>query len=294
MKEGELMIEKESDKTPEEIQRSEIRRAVKRLTDERINLIERISRYKENVSKTKRYPHANDEAVQRIESLSDLELDARWLKQTNGSQGCIWFGTAQTISDYSLPGGGSYRYKRAKLRLNKVKEKANKKLCTGNRMLLDVYCDEHRAMADQALSKNHIGKKTNLIPSKNADQIKKALIGELHYLDRHFQDEHNIYANKLEEMNTRVEVIDGKLAKLRDKQAGIESDLKRKKLPEHTRLSIYKKYDFKCAICKVDLTLVAPHIDHIVPLAKGGQDILSNLQPLCGPCNLKKGSKYEE
>jgi 5-methylcytosine-specific restriction protein A len=291
------MNKRESNKTPEEIQRSEIRSSVKRLTDERANLIERIARHKANVSKTESYgrlDHANDEAVQRIESLSDIELDADWLKKTNGSQSCIWFGTIQTISDNSLPGGGSYRYKAAKRRLDKAKEKANKKVCNGKRTLLDVYCDEHRTMADQVLSKNLIGKKTHLIPSKNADQIKKALISELHYLDKHFQDEHNNDANKLEEMKIRVKEIDGKLAKLRDKQASIESQLKRKKLPENTRLSIYKKHNFKCAICKVDLTLVAPHIDHIVPLAKGGQDILSNLQPLCGPCNLKKGSKYEE
>lgn len=291
------MNEKESSKTPEEIQRSEIRRTVKRLTDERTNLIERISRYKENVSRIERYgqlDHANNEAVQDIESLSDLELDARWLRKTKGSQSCIWFGTVQTISDYSLPGGGSYRYKRAKRRLRKVAEKANKKVCTGNRILLDVYCDEHRAMADQVLLKNPIGKKPHLEPSRDADWVKKALIKNLQYLDNHFEMECRNYVNKIEEMEKRVKEIDGKLAKLRDKQASIESQLKRKKLPEHTRLSIYKKYDFKCAICNVDLTLVAPHIDHIVPLAKGGQDVLSNLQPLCGPCNLKKGSKYEE
>jgi 5-methylcytosine-specific restriction endonuclease McrA len=36
---------------------------------------------------------------------------------------------------------------------------------------------------------------------------------------------------------------------------------------------------------------VIMHIDHIVPLAKGGKNELDNLQLLCGKCNLKKGAK---
>jgi hypothetical protein len=47
----------------------------------------------------------------------------------------------------------------------------------------------------------------------------------------------------------------------------------------------------KCAECGVDITMeltADPHIDHIIPLAKGGTNDLVNLQLLCQSCNLKK------
>ena len=35
------------------------------------------------------------------------------------------------------------------------------------------------------------------------------------------------------------------------------------------------------------------HVDHVVPLSKGGGDELSNLQFLCATHNLQKGAKYQ-
>lgn len=31
--------------------------------------------------------------------------------------------------------------------------------------------------------------------------------------------------------------------------------------------------------------------DHVIPRAQGGPNVLSNLQPLCGPCNRAKGNR---
>ena len=36
------------------------------------------------------------------------------------------------------------------------------------------------------------------------------------------------------------------------------------------------------------------HIDHVVPLSRGGKNDLPNLQLLCPPCNLRKGDSVEE
>lgn len=36
----------------------------------------------------------------------------------------------------------------------------------------------------------------------------------------------------------------------------------------------------------------AEHIDHVIPIAKGGRHSIGNLAPMCSPCNTSKGSKF--
>lgn len=47
----------------------------------------------------------------------------------------------------------------------------------------------------------------------------------------------------------------------------------------------------RCAYCRADLRKVKRHLDHITPLARGGSNDRTNLQYLCAPCNLAKGSR---
>lgn len=45
----------------------------------------------------------------------------------------------------------------------------------------------------------------------------------------------------------------------------------------------------QCSICEAKRWLT---VDHIMPISKGGNNELSNLQILCKLCNSSKGSKY--
>jgi 5-methylcytosine-specific restriction endonuclease McrA len=47
----------------------------------------------------------------------------------------------------------------------------------------------------------------------------------------------------------------------------------------------------KCACCKTELKKTKEHLDHIVPLARGGTSNDENLQLLCAKCNLEKKAR---
>ncbi len=47
----------------------------------------------------------------------------------------------------------------------------------------------------------------------------------------------------------------------------------------------------RCAECQKSFEHIKAHVDHIVPLTKGGSNWPRNLQLLCGPCNSCKGAR---
>lgn len=49
---------------------------------------------------------------------------------------------------------------------------------------------------------------------------------------------------------------------------------------------------WKCACCRVHLKRTGYHIDHIMPLALGGEHAAFNIQLLCPKCNLSKSAKH--
>lgn len=74
------------------------------------------------------------------------------------------------------------------------------------------------------------------------------------------------------------------------------------KINYKTRDAIFKAYKNKCAICSIVVKKFRAeikffkgdrlgHIDHIIPIARGGMSIVENLQLLCEHCNQKKGAK---
>lgn len=52
-------------------------------------------------------------------------------------------------------------------------------------------------------------------------------------------------------------------------------------------------YEANCAICKQPMTFDKCNIDHIIPVSKGGQHTMANLQLTHIRCNLLKGNYCE-
>jgi len=60
-----------------------------------------------------------------------------------------------------------------------------------------------------------------------------------------------------------------------------------------TRFKVMQRDGFKCCVCgaaPASDPKVKLHIDHIIPVSKGGTSDISNLQTLCSNCNLGKSN----
>lgn len=65
------------------------------------------------------------------------------------------------------------------------------------------------------------------------------------------------------------------------------------------RLTVLLSTSGCCTYCGATIVLgsrgkLAFHVDHAVPVARGGQNDLSNLRAACAACNLSKGKKTED
>ena len=230
---------------------------------------------------------------------------------------CIWFGVKSLNSVYPVEGSFGFSTKKRTL-YSKFFNKPVQFIgpCEDDRLSFDFYCDLHRDEANEFLrngsgreyflnrTKDELprsfyelhcaGVKIFPLPKPKPYLIRRKILKEIESGFDAVSREVADTRKSLKEAKDLLEQIDNSLAYYRDQLTNLESHLSRRRLPENARLAIFEKYNFKCAMCDVPLTLVTPHIDHIKPLAKGGKNEESNYQPLCATCNLSKGAKYEE
>ena len=66
----------------------------------------------------------------------------------------------------------------------------------------------------------------------------------------------------------------------------------RKLMTPKLREQIKERDNYTCQMCGKEMfDEVGLHIDHIIPVSKGGKTVPSNLQVLCDKCNLSKRAK---
>ena len=75
---------------------------------------------------------------------------------------------------------------------------------------------------------------------------------------------------------------------------------------KYTEMDVLNKYGTICHICNLTIDMLAPrkvgvlnwekglHIDHVLPIIKGGSDTLDNVRPSHGLCNISKGATILE
>lgn len=51
---------------------------------------------------------------------------------------------------------------------------------------------------------------------------------------------------------------------------------------------LVRRYDSRCAYCGARCD---PHMDHVIPLKRGGQHSIGNVLPACQPCNSSKSAR---
>lgn len=69
----------------------------------------------------------------------------------------------------------------------------------------------------------------------------------------------------------------------------------RRLLTASMRYDVLRRDGFRCQICgATQKDGVLLHVDHIVPVSRGGRTEMSNLRTLCDRCNLGKGDKIEK
>jgi 5-methylcytosine-specific restriction endonuclease McrA len=54
---------------------------------------------------------------------------------------------------------------------------------------------------------------------------------------------------------------------------------------------VKRKYNYTCLCCGRREPEIRLSLDHVVPLRHGGPNVISNVQPLCMPCNFSKRDK---
>lgn len=105
----------------------------------------------------------------------------------------------------------------------------------------------------------------------------------------HYEKYWNFYISEVEKEH-KMMLIDDKNAKNYKETIEYQRSL----MTPSMRYDILKRDNFSCQICgHSQKDGVKLHVDHIVPVSRGGKSSKRNLRTLCSDCNLGKSDKYD-
>lgn len=143
---------------------------------------------------------------------------------------------------------------------------------------------------------------------------KERMSSDSEYAEKQRQRFHAIYSRKYETAEFRQELKENhdkwvEKNPERHKELIRNGSRKRRALilgngsSPYTEFEVLDTYGKDCHICEKAIDLNAPrqvgkdgwekglHIDHLIPILKGGSDTLENVRPSHGLCNISKGAK---
>ena len=96
-----------------------------------------------------------------------------------------------------------------------------------------------------------------------------------------------------EEIRTMVETI--KQENIMRSSEEYRRKMERRRVTDKLRYQILRRDGFRCQLCGASQADgVRLHVDHIIPVSKGGTSDVENLRTLCDRCNLGKGDQMED
>lgn len=68
----------------------------------------------------------------------------------------------------------------------------------------------------------------------------------------------------------------------------------RRRLTKKERQIVYDKCKGHCAYCGCEMEYRDMQVDHVIPLRRGGEDVIDNMLPACRSCNHYKHTLTQE
>ena len=72
------------------------------------------------------------------------------------------------------------------------------------------------------------------------------------------------------------------------------TDLNREMLSDDEKLKVIEEQNSECPMCECQLKMVDTEFDHIIPIARNGNNSLKNIQALCKSCHFEKSQQERE